>query len=473
MSLSSGTRLGPFQIVERVDLPGFGEVYAARDDENDRDVAIHVLRTNAAQDEDVRDRFEQHVRAAAARVQPDPLTIHLVGVDPQAIYVVSEPIHPAAAPLVPGVQPAFGPALGAAFGTAVRRDVPAPKRGWVIAAAVAVVAIAIGMFAVGGGEDAPEEAALAAQSAPPDTPVVPAIPAPPPVPERELLPPEQTEIRDYVATDPSPRPRAAMTSAPASEAEPAPPEPVMRRAPAASPAASPVPPSSPAPVRRPLPVTDSRDTTTLITEATVHATEFDLEGALSLLEAAAGRGDAFARLAVLYVRGLIGAREAFRDGGDPSALAPVHASLTTLGEISGGRPGAAEIARLVLQAASAAAQSERDEMRLYIDSAIQMESLQLAAMQGGAPIVSASELAGDFWLQVSRYDEARRAYTEAAERVGFTLRILSGLARSARRLNDMPAACTAYRRLADVWGARPGLPVEIAEARAYLGGCPR
>jgi hypothetical protein len=234
-----------------------------------------------------------------------------------------------------------------------------------------------------------------------------------------------------------------------------------------------VPPSSPAPVRRPLPVADSRDTTTLITEATVHATEFDLEGALSLLDVAAGRGDAFARTAVLYLRGLIAAREASREGGDPKALGPVQKSLMALAEIARGRPGAAEIARLVLQAASAAAQSERDEMRLYIDSAIQMESLQLAAGQGGAPIVSASELAGDFWLQVSRYDEARRAYTEAAERVGSTLRILSGLARSARRLNDMPAACTAYRRLVDVWGARPGLPIEIAEARAYLGGCPR
>jgi hypothetical protein len=210
-----------------------------------------------------------------------------------------------------------------------------------------------------------------------------------------------------------------------------------------------------------------------MTEAAVHATEFDLEGALLLLDVAAGRGDASARTAALYVRGLIGAREAFREGGDPAALAPVHESLMALMEISRGRPGTAEIARLVLQAAAAAAQSERDEMRLYIESAIQMESLQLAAGQGGAPIVSASELAGDVWLQVYRYEDARRAYTEAAERVGFTLRILSGLARTARRLNDMPAACTAYRRLADVWGARPGLPIEIAEARAYLGGCPR
>ncbi len=460
-----GTRLGPFQIVERVNLPGFGEAYAAYDHDNRRDVVIHVLRTNAAQDEGVRDQFEHDVRAATARLQSDPLAIHLVGVDPQAIYVVSEPIQPATAPLIP-VAPA---AIGTAMGTTVQRAVAAPNRGVMIAAAVAVVAIAIGMFAVG-GDDEPREEAPVARSTAPDRPV---IPGPPPVPERELLPPEQTEIRDYVATDPSPRPRAPVTSAPPPDAVAPPPGPAAPRLPAPLPAASPVPLSAPAPIRRPLPVTDSRDTTSLITEATVHATEFDLEGALSLLQVAAGRGDAFARTAVLYLRGLVSARDAFREGGEPTALAPVQESLTALGEISKGRPGAAEIARLVLQAASAAAQSERDEMRLYIDSAIQMESLQLAAGQGGAPIVSASELAGDFWLQVSRYEDARRAYTEAAERVGFTLRILSGLARTARRLNDMPAACTAYRRLAEVWGARPGLPVEIAEARAYLGGCPR
>lgn len=423
-----GTRLGPFQIVERVTLPGFGEVYAAYDHDNRRDVVIHVRRTNAAQDEDARDRFEQDVRAAAARMQPDPLTIHLVGVDPQAIYVVSDPIHLAAAPFTPVLTPR------------------APRRLWVAAAVVAIAVIAVAILALSDDEENGTPVSTQA-TAPLEPPVSPAAAAPEPVPERELVPPEGAEVGDDVVTESRPE-----------DGDPAP------SATSAAPAPTPA---------RPVPISDSRDTATLITEATVHATEFDLDGALSLLETAAGRGDAFARTAVLYLRGLISARDAFREGGEPRALAPVQESLMALGEISKGRPGAAEIARLVLQAAAAAAQSERDEMRLYIDSAIQMESLQLAAGQGGAPVVSASELAGDFWLQVSRYDEARRAYTEAAERVGFTLRILSGQARTARRLNDMPAACSAYRRLADAWGARPGLPVEIAEARAYLGGCPR
>jgi hypothetical protein len=111
-------------------------------------------------------------------------------------------------------------------------------------------------------------------------------------------------------------------------------------------------------------------------------------------------------------------------------------------------------------------------MSLYLETALEMESLQRMAGLPGAPLVPAAEVAGDLWLQVHRYEDARRAYTEAAERTGSTLRILSGLGRAARRLNDLPAACASYRRLLDAWGSRPGLPVEIAEARAYIGGCP-
>jgi hypothetical protein len=101
-----------------------------------------------------------------------------------------------------------------------------------------------------------------------------------------------------------------------------------------------------------------------------------------------------------------------------------------------------------------------------------MEALQRAAGQGGAPMLSASEVAGDLWLQVSRFPEAGRAYAAAQERLGPTLRTLSGFARVARRTNDTSAACTAYGRLIEAWGARTGQPVEILEGRAFLDGCP-
>ena len=200
----------------------------------------------------------------------------------------------------------------------------------------------------------------------------------------------------------------------------------------------------------------------------MRATEFDLPGASDLLRVAAERGDRGAEVAVVYLQGLIDAREAFLDGGTASSLAPVQAAIQSLGTIAQGRRGSAEIARLVLQAAAAAAQSERDEMRLYLESAIQMEQVQRAAGLTGAPLISASEIAGDLWLQVARYDDARQSYAEAAERAGPSLRTVAGLARASSRLKDAAAACASYQSLLDTWGARPGLPAEVAEARAYL-----
>src|SRR5262245_47926335 len=131
-----------------------------------------------------------------------------------------------------------------------------------------------------------------------------------------------------------------------------------------------------------------------LVEARARAVEFDLAGAATFLNAAAQRGDAGARTAALYIRGLIDAREASRQGGSPESLAPVREAIAALERIANGRPGSAEISRLMLQAAAAAAQSEREEMRLYLDTAIRMETLQRAAGMPGAPVIDATEAAG-------------------------------------------------------------------------------
>ena len=214
----------------------------------------------------------------------------------------------------------------------------------------------------------------------------------------------------------------------------------------------------------------SAEATMLLSRATVQAAEFDLQGASAQLDADVVGCDA-ARVATLYARGLLWAQDAFRLGGPPESLAPVHQAITALDSMSKGRPGSAAVARLVLQAAAAAAQNELDEMRLYLESAIQMESLQRAAGQPGAPLVSAAEIAGDLWLQVHRYEDARRAYTEAGQRVGVTARVLAGAGRAAQRLGDMAAACTAFRQLLEFWGARPTSPSQITEARMHVADC--
>ncbi len=43
MSLTSGTRLGPYEILSAIGAGGMGEVYRARDTKLNRDVAIKVL----------------------------------------------------------------------------------------------------------------------------------------------------------------------------------------------------------------------------------------------------------------------------------------------------------------------------------------------------------------------------------------------------------------------------------------------
>ena len=42
MALTSGTRLGPYEITAQIGVGGMGEVYRARDTKLDRDVAIQA-----------------------------------------------------------------------------------------------------------------------------------------------------------------------------------------------------------------------------------------------------------------------------------------------------------------------------------------------------------------------------------------------------------------------------------------------
>ena len=210
------------------------------------------------------------------------------------------------------------------------------------------------------------------------------------------------------------------------------------------------------------------DAMTLVLEASIRAEEFDLPGAADRMQMAASGGCATARIPALYLRGLVDAREAFRQGAPPESLTPVREAIASLEAIAGGRPGSAQIARLLLQAAAAGAQSERDEMSLYLDAAVQMDTLQRAAGQPGAPVVSSLEVAGDLWLQLFRYADARRYYVQAAGPGPPTVRVRAGLARTAVRLGESATACAEYRALLDRWGTREADPPEIADARAYV-----
>jgi serine/threonine protein kinase len=66
MSLSSGSRLGPFEILAPIGAGGMGEVYRASDTNLGRDVAIKVLPDAFARDSDRMARFAREAKLLAS-----------------------------------------------------------------------------------------------------------------------------------------------------------------------------------------------------------------------------------------------------------------------------------------------------------------------------------------------------------------------------------------------------------------------
>jgi eukaryotic-like serine/threonine-protein kinase len=90
MSLTSGARLGPYEIRGPLGAGGMGEVHRARDPRLGRDVAIKVLPPVFAADPERLARFEQEARAVAALNHPNIIAIYDVGSDGGRPFLVTE-----------------------------------------------------------------------------------------------------------------------------------------------------------------------------------------------------------------------------------------------------------------------------------------------------------------------------------------------------------------------------------------------
>jgi hypothetical protein len=90
MSLASGTRLGPYEILARIGAGGMSEVYRAHDSRIRRDVAVKVLPPTYAKFADRLHRFEQEARAVGALNHPNLLTIFDAGSADGKPYIVTE-----------------------------------------------------------------------------------------------------------------------------------------------------------------------------------------------------------------------------------------------------------------------------------------------------------------------------------------------------------------------------------------------
>jgi serine/threonine protein kinase len=71
MSLTRGTRIGAYEITDRIGAGGMGEVYRARDSHLGRDVAIKVLHDTCAHDPERLARFEREARTIASLNHPN------------------------------------------------------------------------------------------------------------------------------------------------------------------------------------------------------------------------------------------------------------------------------------------------------------------------------------------------------------------------------------------------------------------
>jgi serine/threonine-protein kinase len=76
LSLTLGTRLGVFQLIDLIGRGGMGEVYRARDTKLDRDVAIKILPEAFAHDADRLARFQREAKTLASLNHPNIAAIY-------------------------------------------------------------------------------------------------------------------------------------------------------------------------------------------------------------------------------------------------------------------------------------------------------------------------------------------------------------------------------------------------------------
>src|SRR5713226_2530786 len=90
MTLSMGSRLGPYEILAPLGAGGMGEVYRVRDTRLERTVAIKVLPQHLSSSLDVRQRFEREAKTISALSHPHICALYDVGNQEGTEYLVME-----------------------------------------------------------------------------------------------------------------------------------------------------------------------------------------------------------------------------------------------------------------------------------------------------------------------------------------------------------------------------------------------
>jgi serine/threonine protein kinase len=90
MALTSGTRLGPYEIESPLGAGGMGEVYRAKDTRLDRTVAIKILPTHLSANPEFKQRFEREARSVSSLNHPHICHLYDVGSQEGIDFLVME-----------------------------------------------------------------------------------------------------------------------------------------------------------------------------------------------------------------------------------------------------------------------------------------------------------------------------------------------------------------------------------------------
>src|SRR2546425_276249 len=90
MTLAAGTKLGRYEIRSKIGEGGMGEVYLARDTKLDRKVALKILPSELATNQDRMKRFVQEAKAASALNHPNIITIHEIDETDSVNFIATE-----------------------------------------------------------------------------------------------------------------------------------------------------------------------------------------------------------------------------------------------------------------------------------------------------------------------------------------------------------------------------------------------
>jgi serine/threonine protein kinase len=90
MALTSGTKLGPYEIQSPLGAGGMGEVYRAKDTRLDRTVAIKILPTHLSANTEFKQRFVREARTVSSLNHPHICHLYDVGSQDGTDFLVME-----------------------------------------------------------------------------------------------------------------------------------------------------------------------------------------------------------------------------------------------------------------------------------------------------------------------------------------------------------------------------------------------